>query len=259
MLRLGCINYINTLPLFAAILHGHVKLSDVKITLAPPAKLNQMLLQDDLDISLISSIEFLKNRDHLQHVFPFGIAAKQAVQSVLLFHREPIKLLNKKKVALTEESATSVALLKILCKHYWKCTPYFEIIDPNIPIETYDAYLLIGDKALLARQETSFQMTDLANAWFQFTDLFMPFGILAAKKTLSKEILSKCKLALYESLKWGQEHVNEVILLATNQLYPGSTQKNDLKIRISNYFDLLTFIFNKKELAGLEKFATYVR
>jgi chorismate dehydratase len=250
MLKIGRIKYLNTLPLFAPFLTGDLPLR-AEIILGTPAELNQKLFNDELDLATISSIEFLRNQDKY-HLLPnLGIGARERVMSVFVYQKEGLASLDKKKIGLTDESASAVQLVKILCKNYWKVCPKYAIMDNPKNYQEFDAFLLIGNKALLQPHFEGYRTIDLATAWHQATGLGLPFGVFAVRKTVldhkRKEII-EIDEALHKALQWSRQHSDAVIELAKQKCnLPSKT--------IEEYFRVLRFELEEPEMNGLERFS----
>ena len=79
-----------------------------------PTELNRLLYEGKVDVSPSSSIEYAMNPGRYLLLPNLSITSKNKVMSILLESKVPIEELNKKVVALTTASATSVVLLRIL-------------------------------------------------------------------------------------------------------------------------------------------------
>ncbi|MCA9312051.1 MAG: hypothetical protein KDA21_12640, partial [Phycisphaerales bacterium] len=55
--RLGCVSYLNTLPL----IEGVSKLDRARLTLTAPSRLIDLLLEDSVDLGLISLIDYQRS------------------------------------------------------------------------------------------------------------------------------------------------------------------------------------------------------
>jgi cyclic dehypoxanthinyl futalosine synthase len=94
----------------------------------------------------------------------FGIAAKDKVESVMLFSKIPLEQLNRSKtVSLTDQSATSIRLLYLLLGY----NVGFDAIPFSTDDESEaDAVLLIGDEALVRLKENRDpHIIDLVREW----------------------------------------------------------------------------------------------
>ena len=145
-----------------------------------PALLNRMLCTGELDLAPISSFEYLKNKDKYQILDGISISSKEAADSVLFFCNRDFWTKGKKVVHLTNKSATSVNLLKIILKEHYKLDDIeFKVFDTN---ENYDAKLLIGDEALKEDKRNYEEVIDLGTKWFEMTNLPMVFGLWTINK-----------------------------------------------------------------------------
>ncbi|HEV8249496.1 MAG TPA: MqnA/MqnD/SBP family protein, partial [Gaiellaceae bacterium] len=130
MIRLGRIGYVNMAPVF------HRLDADVEEVVGVPTELNQALLADEIDVAPISSIEYARNADSLRLLPRLCVSSEGAVDSIQLVSRLPLD--EMRTIAVTPESATSVALIRVLLPHA-----------EHVPLgEPADAKLLIGDAAL---------------------------------------------------------------------------------------------------------------
>ncbi|WP_347241881.1 menaquinone biosynthesis protein [Thermus sp.] len=188
---LGLPRYANVAPL-----HHFLRLEGLQVLYAVPAELNRLLLSGEVGLSLVSSYFYLKHQDALGLLTDFSVAVLGPVYSVNLFHVKPLRDL--KRVALTTESATSVALLKLLLKEAG-AEPRYEGREGGLELlSAYDGVLLIGDRAIQAYAAllrevprtphalpTRFgevEVADLSTLWFQRTRLPFVFAVWAYRK-----------------------------------------------------------------------------
>jgi len=140
---LGLPRYANVAPL-----HHFLRLEGFRVLHAVPAELNRLLLSGEVGLSLVSSYFYLKHQDSLGLLPDFSVAVLGRVYSVNLFHKGALPHLAR--VALTTESATSVALLKLLLKEAG-AGPRYERREGGLELlSAYDGVLLIGDRAIKA-------------------------------------------------------------------------------------------------------------
>lgn len=184
MERLGIVSYSNVAPL-----HWQLEpWQGCQFVRGVPSELNAMLLAGDIDLTLISSVEFLRHRDKLKALPDFSISNLGAVQSVLLFHWQPWQELQHARIALTNHSATSITLLQFLLAEEG-FNPSYSTVVPNLTsmLEHYDAALLIGDAALSALYKPPMLagkrpfITDLGVKWYEKTTLPFTFAVWATR------------------------------------------------------------------------------
>src|SRR5713226_7846622 len=130
MIRLGRISYVNMAPVFYRLE------AEVEEFAGVPTELNRRLLEGELDLAPISSIEYARNADRLRILPRLCVSSEGAVDSIQLVSKTPLE--HVRSVAVTPESATSVVLTKVLLPEA-----------THVPLgEQADAKLLIGDAAL---------------------------------------------------------------------------------------------------------------
>ena len=111
-----------------------------------------------------------------------SISAFGAVDSVQLFTSVPLP--EVRRIALTEKSATSICLLKVLCRE-WGIAPVF---GPRLGslaevFAGFDGVLLIGDEALYVLRAGVYPYHyDLGDEWRTVTSLPMVFAVCAARR-----------------------------------------------------------------------------
>src|SRR6266480_5056745 len=103
MLRIGCVKYLNARPLIYG-WSGAVDFDD-------PAALCRKLQHRDLDVALVSSLEYLR-RPIYRIVDRISISAHGAVYSVIVAHNEDLS--RAQEIDIDPASETSVALLSCL-------------------------------------------------------------------------------------------------------------------------------------------------
>jgi chorismate dehydratase len=183
--RLGIVAYTNVAPLH----WGLSPWPGARFYRGVPTDLNKRLIKGELDLTLISSAEFIRHRHELVALPDFSIAARGAVRSVTLFHKRAWGELDGARIAVSNESATSVALLRVLLNAAgMKATFIPHMSNLARMLAGYDAALLIGDSALeeghlkRAFHGSVPQQTDLGEAWLQLTGLPFVYAVWAARR-----------------------------------------------------------------------------
>ncbi|MDA1184997.1 MAG: menaquinone biosynthesis protein [Acidobacteria bacterium] len=166
--RLGAVGYLNARPLTWALdrapEHWHIRYDT-------PARCSSRLNMREVDLALVPSFDYLSS-DHYRLVPGVGIGSCGAVASVALFARVPLE--GVRRIALDASSRTSVALVKVLCRHRFHITPEFVSHGPDIAEMTRvaDAALLIGDPALeIDHEALGLIKIDLGTEWTAMTGL----------------------------------------------------------------------------------------
>jgi len=184
MLRIGEISYLNCTPIFS-MLRSRFADPDYLFVGGTPAELNQSLRTGEIDICPSSSIEYARNPASYLILPDVSIASAGAVKSVLLFSPQPLEELNGAEIALTGESETSVALLKILLACRYSFTNSFRSVsgDDQSCVADNGPLLLIGDRALRASLSPhSRYVYDLGELWFEFTGLPFVFALWLVRR-----------------------------------------------------------------------------
>ncbi len=188
-LKIGEIGYANCYPLFSA-LKAEFDCTGYRFVQGVPADLNKKLSAGIIDVSPSSSIEYSKSFQKYVILPDLSISAVDAIKSVLLFSRIPIFNLNCQPVALTKESDTSVALLRIILKKFYGFHNTF-IRSPHSlkkSLATFPAMLLIGDSALKEAAECrDLYVYDLGTLWYKFTSLPFVYALWILRKEIAEE------------------------------------------------------------------------
>jgi chorismate dehydratase len=182
--RIGMVNYINTAPLYDVWLRT-VNRPDWMIVEAVPSTLNRMLYDDELDMGLVSSQEYVIHPEKYILLDDISISASGPVGSVFLFSRcEPEKLAGK-LVLLSGQSQTSVSLVKIILENLYNVKPLYQVgsvLEAQYNNDISGA-LAIGDEALILAQDKVFPYKiDLGKIWHEKTSLPFVFAVWAMRK-----------------------------------------------------------------------------
>ena len=241
-LRVGIVNFLNSKPLAWGFLKGHH--ADLFApSYHPPALVARLLGQGNLDIGLIPSIE-AQRIPNLKILPDLCVAAKHEVRSVLLVSRCPLSEI--KRVALDQNSRTSVALLRILLKERYKLDPedVHERPDPERMLSEADAALIIGDPALKVDRDR-YLITDLAAEWNELTGLPFVFAVWAVRPEVEVPDLP---FYFKSSLRYGLSSLDTLVREAAAELGLDSSE-------VRSYLtDNLAFFMRREEVDGLEEF-----
>src|SRR5262249_34054610 len=141
-------------------------------------------------------------------------AATEEVRSVLLVSRVP--LADVRRVALDENSRTSVALLRILLADAYGLRPAGVTMraELDLMLEDCEAALLIGDPALHV-DRSRYLGFDLAAEWRRLTGLPFVFAVWAVAPGVEDEHLER---AFDESLRFGLQHLDELVASTSVEL-----------------------------------------
>lgn len=251
-LRMGRIGYLNVLPIYHPLEAGVIG-HEFELTAAPPAVLNAMMARGELHISSASCLEYARNPERYYLVEDLSIGSRGPVMSVLLLSRRPLDELTGRTICVSGETATSVALLRLLLAHRG-VTTRFETDNVARRLRggsPPEAFLAIGDEALRLRNHPDYPYReDLAEAWKKWTGLPFIFGLwVVSRAAADARLFSADPGALLRRARdWGMAHM-DVILDLTLQGCP--LDRTELE---QYYRQGLVYTLRGEELEGLMLF-----
>ena len=203
-----------------------------------PSKIASLLLENKIDVGLVPVAIIPQMKEHYI-ISDYCIGSVGEVASVCLFSDVPLGKIEK--ILLDYQSRTSVALLKILIKEFWKIDVEFEDTSNGYQsqISGTTAGLVIGDRALQQREVSPF-IYDLGEAWQNFTGLPFVFAAWISNKKLDQNFITHFN----EANAFGLKRIDEVV--AKNP-YP--------YFDLHHYYsDCISFILDENKRKGLELF-----
>jgi chorismate dehydratase len=257
--RLGYIDYLNSLPIYYGLETGAVPLPPgVELVKAPPTTLNRGLAEGRLEVSPVSSFAFAQHAQDLVLLPGLSINSTGFVHSVSLFFRNGVESLRGGRICVTGESATSVVLLKILLRERLGIDA--EVVqgeaDPEEIGHAYDGALFIGDSALRASLAyPNLGRLDLADEWTRWTGTPMVFAVWAARRGFARaapEALRAVHRALLASKAWGRANRAPVVEHARKRLFLS-------RAFMERYFRDLNYDLDAPKLAGLARYFELAR
>jgi chorismate dehydratase len=252
-LRLGKIGYLNVLPIYHPLESGIIA-HPFEIISGNPAQLNRLMALGDLELSVVSSIEYARNPDRYFVLPDLSISCRGPVRSVVLFSRVPIERLAGETVVVSTQSHTSVALLQVLFQLHLNieaevipghCTEAIRRENPPV------AFLAIGDEALRlqARLDFPFRM-DLGEAWSSWTGLPFVFALWVIQRTAIERwngALLDAIRVLCMAREWGCRNLSLISGLAARK---GPLTREEAE----EYYRGLSFDLDGDEREGLSLF-----
>lgn len=256
-LRLGKIGYLNILPIYYPLESGRI-VHPFTIVSGVPADLNRLMAQGDLELSVVSSIEYARYPERYLILPDLSISCRGAVQSVLLLSQTPLEKLSGQTILASSQSHTSVALLKILFKarmdmevtlKHGNCTQALREGKPPV------AMLAIGDEALRLRDHTLYPYRwDLGEAWHAWTGLPFVFALWVIQRQAlerSNGVLGQALESLSAAKEWGRSHMEEICRHALEEDILDLAQLQD-------YYGCLNYDLSADEKLGLDLFFHYL-
>ena len=233
MIRLGRISYLNMAPVF------HRLNAEVEEVLGVPTELNAALMDGQVDVAPISSIEWARNARELLLLRRLCVSSEGAAGSIQLVSAAPFSGI--RTVATTPESATSVVLTRVLL-------PQAELVSAE---DDADARLLIGDAALRSAFDDPTPHYDLGRLWLERTGLPMVFAVWACPDPPPAGI-AELEEALVVSVKRARREAEWLARQAAEEYgYPAGW--------VARYFEQLRYSFGPRERAGLRHFLELAR
>jgi chorismate dehydratase len=252
-MRLGRIPWINAAPVNAAMDRGIVEPPEVIVS-ATAAELNDLLAAGELDLSVVSAVEYARDA-RSYHLLPgLAISCDGPVHSVALFSNRPVEELDGATVLRTASSRTSILLLELMCRHVWKVRPNFataraEASDLDALSQLpHEAVLVIGDAALHLRAANRYPFFyDLGTVWKKWTGLPFVFAVWAARRDTNRTEALALHDRLLQSRDWGLAHLD---LIADE----GAERTGIDRETVRAYLNDLDWQLSYRHLAGLSEF-----
>jgi aminodeoxyfutalosine synthase len=186
---LGMIPFLNSEPF-----HWNLQLDSFRVIPMAPRRMGQLAREGEVDAGLLSLMDLTDLEDQFEPL-DFGIAVRKEARSVFLLSAREPRHLGGRRVAVTEETSTSVCLMRLILRRQFGCTPVLERMVTDRQgtqvLSRFDAALLIGDRALLNADHFSRQFPfrmDLAEVWNQMTGLPFVFARWAVRRSLDEQL-----------------------------------------------------------------------
>ena len=200
---IGKIPYLNSVPFYE-----NIERRQFKILPVTPRRMGVLSAKGMLDAGLFSAVNFIQQKDRLDPL-DFCIATRDQVKSVLLFSNHGWQDLKGKTIGITDDTATSVMLLKVLLEKRYGVKAVFKRMHSGVNNYTkFDAILLIGDEALRSRKTglAGFEIVyDLATEWYEWKKLPFVFALWAVQKSMPAQQRDELLGIIQQSLASAEE------------------------------------------------------
>ncbi|MEV4758163.1 menaquinone biosynthesis protein [Micromonospora sp. NPDC049559] len=253
--RVGHIQFLNCIPIYWGLMRSGALLN-VDLYKDTPDRLNNALVAGDLDIGPISQVEYLRHADELLLLPDLAVGSDGPVLSVNIVSTRPLAELDGAKVALGSTSRTGVLLARMLLAERYGVEPEFFSCPPDLTtmLLEADAGVLIGDAALRALYEApqrGLSVTDLGQAWHEWTGLPMVFAAWAVRREYAAAhpgLVKEVHEAFLRSRDLCLEELDQVAEAAARwETFDAET--------LASYFRRLDFSLGERQVAGLREFA----
>jgi len=242
--KVSAVSYLNTLPFIYGINHSDIK-NELELVLDIPSDCAKKLLNNEVDLGLVP-VAILPQLKEYHIISDYCIGANGKVDSVALYSDVPLNEIEN--IYLDYHSKTSVNLVQVLAKEYWKIKPNWLKAETGFEnkITGTSAGVIIGDRTFNLTKEFQYKY-DLAEEWFNNTGLPFVFACWVSNKKLNTEFITQFNLAL----KRGVENLKEVVadcqetVITKEMLYEYLNNKIDYNL-------------DDYKLEALDKFLKYI-
>ncbi|MCF8379508.1 MAG: menaquinone biosynthesis protein [Bacteroidales bacterium] len=242
MYKISCVKYINSLPFVYGLKNTSI-LRKISLELDTPADCYKKLLNKEVDIGLVPVVAIPGlNEKHL--ISAYGIGASGKVKSVILATETPLEEI--KTVYLDYQSRTSVQLVRVLAKNFWKINPVFLQSEPGFvtkAIPKGTAYVVIGDRAF-SFYNTDYKIYDLAEEWKAFTGKNFVFATWIANRNIDIDFKIEFDKALQDGLAMREKIIMDLI----------SSTKIEQNLLEEYYYKNINFNFDAEAKEGMDLF-----
>lgn len=227
--KISIVNYTNTLPFKYGITQS-VLIDKIDLQFDIPSVCAQKLLENKVDIGLIPVAIIPLLKEHYI-ISKYCLGSNDKVDTVKLFSHVPLEKIET--IYLDYQSRTSVTLVQILAKFFWKINPVFTQAADGFEklINGNTAAVVIGDRCFDLNENFEYEY-DLATEWKKYTNLPFVFAAWVSNKKIGEEFI----LEFEKALAFGVSKINE----AVKQTIPKEKQaliKTYLTERISYDFN----------------------
>jgi chorismate dehydratase len=193
MIKISAISYLNSIPFIYGLRNSQIsKIIDLQLDY--PANCAKKIISGDVQLAL-APVAIIPNLKESYIISDYCIGAKGAVDTVCLYSDVPIDKIDS--IFLDYQSKTSVELLKILLREYWKFHP--KLITSNKGFEgkinSENAALVIGDRAFDLNKKHQY-VYDLSAIWYEMTGFPFVFAAWVSNIKLSDSFVNQFTRAL---------------------------------------------------------------
>jgi len=191
MLKISAISYLNTIPFIYGIEKSGI-LKDYKLEIDIPSVGASKLIDGSFDIGLVP-VAILNELKEYHILTDYCIGGVSKINSVILLSQKPVN--NISTIFLDTDSRTSVELVKVLAKHFWKIDPEWKKYNFDKTVNLPESIVAIGDKTFELRDKFQY-IYDLGEEWFRFTSLPFVFACWVSTKKIENDILERFNKAI---------------------------------------------------------------
>ena len=253
--RIGMVNYINTAPIYE-VWKKTVDDEQYIVIEEPPSVLNRMLAANEIDLGFVSSFEYCARPEKYRILRNLSISASGPVGSVFLFSQVPAEKLHNKLILLSNQSETSVCLVKIILEEFYHIQPQY--ISGEVAGEiskSCQAVLAIGDDALrLVSTDNYAYQFDLGEIWHNLTGLPFVFSVCVVQEEFCRHhgsLTRRIQENLIRCREQGKRELTEICKIVAPRI-PMDVDK------CNNYLTALQYDLSERKCLALEKFYSFL-
>ena len=246
---IGKIPYLNSVPFYE-----HFSRDRFKVLPVVPRRMGILCRKGEVDAGPFSLMDYFSHQDHLD-LMDWCIANHREVLSVLLFSRVKWEDLGGATIGISDGTATSIYLLKILLEKKYHVKTAFRRLHSGVnDWSTFDGILLIGDEALRGRKygvDGFPYVFDLAREWQQWQDLPFVFAVWARQRAMTEEAKAELDTMIGRSLEESSKDFGAV----------GAVHGRRIGLSLAEVADYLagfTFRIGSREKEAMERFKQLV-
>lgn len=242
-LHVGLIPFLNSEPFYPLLGEHHL------VELAP-RELGRLADRGEIDAGIMATADFLRLEERYEPIGRLGVANREEVRSILFLSRCPLNQLDGARVGITEETSTSVRLLKLLLEVREGVKPQEYVRGAR---EEMDAFLVIGNEALRWRRveaERFAHRYDLASEWWSWKRLPFVFALWVIRRDVPEEMKRDFAGLLERSFAKGMAEIDAIAARHAGEM--GSAAE------LASYLGNFHYRLGDEEMVGLREFRRLV-
>ncbi len=245
----GKIPFLNSVPFYE-----RFEKRQFKILPIAPRRMGVLARKGQIDAGLFSLMDYLRQRDSFD-TLPYCIATRDHVKSVMLFSNYGWRDLEGRTIGVTDDTATSIQLLKVLLRVKYDVHASFERMHSGVnDFSRYDAVLLIGDDALRANKFglAGFELSyDLATEWYEWQNLPFVFAVWAGKKSVPLSLKKELNGIIENALESSRDLLDMIGSIHGKRIGLTPTESGE-------YLRCFTYSLGERETKAMEVFDSLV-
>ena len=230
MIKISAVSYLNTIPFIYGIETSKLK-EIIDLELDYPAICAQRLISNSVDIALVPVVS-IKEMQQSYIISDYCIGANGVVDTVCLYSDVPIDKVES--ITLDYQSRTSVQLLRILIRDFWRIEPVLKVSELGFEknIRERNAALVIGDKAFNLNKKHRY-IYDLSAIWKEMTGLPFVFAVWVANKIIPDDFIFEFNNAL----EYGVLNIDKALIYKSRGYLECKNPKDYLYNKICYHLD----------------------